>query len=108
MKKSALGKIKRVYRYWVNYKTLDGVKRCGPYWRGSYTEGDKEVSVYIGKELPDSLRYLLDGRYKRPGYKGYTWPGRKEGGDKNVKARAKREGSKSQADRVKEREAAAG
>lgn len=78
MRRGVLRKIRRVYQYWVNYKTLDGVKRTGPYWRGSYTEGNKEVSVYIGKELPDSLRYLLDGRYKRPGYSGYTWPGRKE------------------------------
>ena len=76
MKKSVLRKIRRVYQYWVKQESKDGVKRTGPYWRGSYTEGNKEVSVYIGKELPDSLRYLLDGRYKRPGYETYTWPGR--------------------------------
>ncbi|MBA7702663.1 hypothetical protein ES703_111432 [subsurface metagenome] len=82
MKKSVLRKIRRVYRYWVNYKTLDGVKRCGPYWRGSYTEGGREVTVYIGKELPDSLRFLLEGRYKRHGYREFTWPGSKaRGGD---------------------------
>ena len=78
MRKSVVRKIKRVYQYWVNYKTLDGVKRCGPYWRGSYYENGKERTVYIGKELPDSLRYLLDGRYKRPGYQEFTWPGRAE------------------------------
>ena len=76
MRKSIVRKIRRVYQYWVVRKTQEGVKKCGPYWRGSYTEGDKEVSVYLGKELPDGLRYLLEGRYKRPGYKDYTWPGR--------------------------------
>ena len=108
MKKSVLRKITRVYQYWVEYKTRSGVKRCGPYWRGDYWESGQSVTVYIGKELPDCLRYLLEGRYKRNGYRLYTWPGLKKGGDKNVKARAKREGSKTQADRVKEREAAAG
>ncbi len=87
MKRGVLRKIRRVYQYWVKQKSKDGVKRTGPYWRGSYTEENKEVSVYIGKKLPDSLMYLLDGRYKRPGCKEYTWPGRRDGGDKNVKTR---------------------
>ena len=91
MRKSILGKIRRVYQYWVKYNSKDGVKRTGPYWRGSYTEKGREVTVYLGKELPDSLRYLLDGRYKRPGVKEYTWPGVKEGGGKNVKTPSKRQ-----------------
>lgn len=78
MKKSVLRKIKRVYQFRVKYKTQDSVKSTGPYWRGMYTENGRKVTVYLGKELPDSLRYLLEGRYKRPGYEGYTWPGRKE------------------------------
>ena len=90
MRKSILRKIRRVYEFWVVRKTEEGVKKCGPYWRGEYWENGGSVSVYIGKELPDSLRYLLEGRYKRPGCKDYTWPGLKEGGDKNVKARGKR------------------
>ena len=80
MRKSVLRKIRRVYQFWVKYDTQSGVKRSGPYWRGQYWEGGKEVCVYLGKELPDSLRHLLDGRYKRPGYKDYTWPGHQEGG----------------------------
>jgi len=90
MRKSDLRKVRRVYRAYVKYKTLSGVKSCGPYWRGMYLENGKTVTVYIGKELPDSLRYLLDGRYKRPGCKEYTWPGLKEGGDQNVKAPGER------------------
>jgi len=78
MKKSVLGKITRVEQFYSRYKTRDGVKRSGPYWRGTYWEKGKEVTVYLGKELPDSLRYLLEGRYKRRGYKNYAWPGLKE------------------------------
>ncbi|MBA7702149.1 hypothetical protein ES703_110906 [subsurface metagenome] len=82
MKKCVMRKIKRVYQFWVKYKTKNGVKSTGPYWRGEYTENGRQISVYIGKELPDSLRFLLDGRFKRPGYEGYTWPGSKaRGGD---------------------------
>ncbi|MBA7697034.1 hypothetical protein ES703_105692 [subsurface metagenome] len=75
MRKSVLRKIKRVYQFRVKYKTESGVKSTGPYWRGEYWENGGSVSVYIGKELPKSLRFLLDGRYKRPGCKDYTWPG---------------------------------
>jgi len=78
MKKGVEGKIKSVFKYWMRYKTKSGVKLCGPYWRGQYWENGKNRSVYIGKELPDSLKALFDGRFKRPGYKGYTWPGRKQ------------------------------
>jgi len=101
MKRGVIRKIQRVYQYWVNYSTLGAVKRCGPYWRGSYYENGKERTVYIGKELPDSLMCLLEGRYKRSGYEDYTWPGRKEGGDKNDKTKQKGEGSKPKAGRVK-------
>ena len=90
MRKSDLRKVRRVYRSYVKYKTRKGIRSCGPYWRGMYLENGRSVTVHIGKELPDSLRYLLDGRYKRPGCKEYTWPGRKEGGEQNVKARGKR------------------
>lgn len=76
MKKGVLEKIRRVYQSYVTYKTLSGSRRCGPYWRGNYCENGRSITVHIGKELPDSLKYLLDGRYKRPGCKEYTWPGR--------------------------------
>ena len=76
MKKSVLRKITRVQQYYATYKTRSGVKKCGPYWRGVYSEKGREVTVYLGKELPESLRYLLEGRLKRRGYKNYAWPGR--------------------------------
>ena len=87
MRKSDLGKIRRVYCAYMKYKTRKGIRSCGPYWQGMYWENGRSVSVYIGKELPDSLRYLLDGRYKRPGCETYTWPGLKQGGNENVKTR---------------------
>ena len=76
MKKSVLRKIRRVEQFYSIYKTRSGVGRSGPYWRGIYTKKGKEVALYLGRELPDSLRHLLDGRYKRRGCKNYTWPGR--------------------------------
>ena len=91
MKKSVLRKITRVQEFYPRHKTRNGLKKSGPYWRGMYSEKGKEVSVYLGKELPDSLRYLLEGRLKRRGYKNYAWPGLKEGGGKNVKTPGKRQ-----------------
>ncbi|MBA7630563.1 hypothetical protein ES703_38086 [subsurface metagenome] len=76
MRKSVLGKIIRVEQFYSRYNTRSGVKRSGPYWRGVWWESGRKVTVYLGKELPDSLRYLLEGRLKRRGYKNYAWPGR--------------------------------
>ncbi|MBA7644118.1 hypothetical protein ES703_51855 [subsurface metagenome] len=90
MRKSDLGKVRRVYRAYVKYKTRKGIRSCGPYWQGRYWENGRSVTVYIGKELPDNLRYLLEGRYKRPGCEDYTWPGLKEGGRNNVKTPGER------------------
>ena len=78
MKKSVLRKIIRVEQFYSRYKTRNGLRRSGPYWRGVYWEKGGKVTVYLGKELPDSLRYLLEGRLKRRGYKNYAWPGRAE------------------------------
>lgn len=69
-------KITRVY-YEYDIKRIRGEKRYyGPYWFGYYQENGKQGRVYIGKKLPKSLKYLVDGRFKKPGYKNYTWPGR--------------------------------
>ena len=76
MKKSVLRKITRVQQFYQRRKKGRSVKTYGPYWRGVYSEKGREVTVYLGKELPDSLRYLLEGRLKRRGYKNYAWPGR--------------------------------
>jgi len=76
MKKSVLRKITRVQQFYQRGKKGRSVKKYGPYWRGVYSEKGREVTVYLGKELPDSLRYLLEGRLKRRGYKNYAWPGR--------------------------------
>ncbi|MBA7552538.1 hypothetical protein ES705_45106 [subsurface metagenome] len=108
MKRGVLKKIRRLEQFWVEMDTPRGVRKYGPYWRGVYWANDREKTVYLGKELPGSLKYLLAGRVKRRGYKNYAWLGRKEGGGQNVNTKGKREGSKTQGGRVKEREAAAG
>jgi len=48
--------------------------RKGPYWFGYWYGNGKRYRVYIGKELPAPLQYLLDNRYKVPGHKRWTWP----------------------------------
>lgn len=75
MKKGALRKVQRLEQFWVKYHTRDGVKRCGPYWRGLWWENRKQKRVYIGRELPRSMQKVMAGRYKRSGCKYYTWPG---------------------------------
>lgn len=77
MNKRTLRKIQRVEKFYVSEKSAKGLKTYGPYWRGVWYEDGKEKRVYVGKELPKSLKYLVEGRYKRPGCKNYTWPGRK-------------------------------
>lgn len=57
-------------------KTKNGIRVDGPYWFGYWMDNGKRRSVYFGKHLPEELLPLLKGRYKRPGYKNYTWPGR--------------------------------
>lgn len=67
-------RITRVYQQY-DIKRVGGEKRYyGPYWFGYFQENGKQNRVYIGKELPESLKYLIDGRVKKPGYKTYTWP----------------------------------
>ncbi|GAI94108.1 unnamed protein product [marine sediment metagenome] len=76
MKQGIEEKITRVYQHYEIRKT--GRKRliCGPYWFGYWQENGKQRRVYIGKEMPAGLKYLIDGRFKKPGYKNYAWPGR--------------------------------
>ncbi|GAI59054.1 unnamed protein product [marine sediment metagenome] len=50
----------------------------GPYWFGYWQENGKQKGTYIGKELPESLKDMLERRFKKPGYKNYAWPGRRK------------------------------
>lgn len=82
MKKGMLRKVQRLEKFWVTRKTREGIRKYGPYWRGAWYEDGRDKTVHLGKEVPKSLQYLVAGRYKRSGYKTYTWPGKKKkGGD---------------------------
>jgi hypothetical protein len=78
MKEGMEKKITRIYQYHQIRK--QGRKRliCGPYWFGYFQENGKPRRVYVGKELPESLKYLLEGRFKKPGCRNYAWPGRRK------------------------------
>ena len=75
-----MSKITRLGRYFQTYWTKSGECRTREYWYGFWQENGKPQRVYIGKELPKSLKYLLDGRFKKPGYQVYTWPWPKKKG----------------------------
>ena len=73
----ALEKITRVQKQYISRNTKRGKRQSGPYWFGLYQKDGKTVKVYIGKELPKGLRYLIKKRYRKPGHRNYTWPGPK-------------------------------
>jgi len=78
MKDGIEEKITRVYQH---YKiTKKGRKKfiSGPYWFGYWHENGKQKRVYIGKELTAGLKHMFEGRFKRPGYTNYVWPGRRK------------------------------
>lgn len=77
MKEGIEGKIQRVYRQYDTRKVGRAIRHYGPYWFGYYQRDGRHVKVYIGKELPESLKYLIRKRFVKPGYKNYTWPGQK-------------------------------
>jgi len=70
-------KIVRVYQQYDIKNTKNGKRYYGPYWYGYFQKDGKTARVFIGKQLPKSMGYLIKERFKRPGYKNYTWPGRK-------------------------------
>ncbi|MBA7661735.1 hypothetical protein ES703_69755 [subsurface metagenome] len=71
-----LSKITRVLSQFITKKTRNGENRVGPYWYGYWQENGKVTRVYIGRELPEELKVLLDTRVKAPGHRNYSWPGR--------------------------------
>jgi len=77
MDRDLILKITRLSIHYATEKTSKGVKRFGPYYTGVWRENGQERTVYIGKHLPRELKQLLNSRYKKPGYKTYTWPGQR-------------------------------
>lgn len=69
-----LERITRVQRNYIPRKNKKGTRLGGPYWFGYYQKDGKTVQMYIGKELPQALRYLVKKRYRKPGHRNYTWP----------------------------------
>ena len=78
MDQITLSKITRVHARFITKKTSKGDHTTGPYWYGYYQANGKQKSVYIGRELPEELKLLLDTRIKPPGHRQYSWPGRSE------------------------------
>ena len=67
-------KIRRLYQR-SRTRTVQGQPRTyGPYWIGQWDQNGETKRVHIGKELPPSLKRLLQGKYKREGSKTYRWP----------------------------------
>ena len=69
-----IARITRLEKKYIPKMTKHGRTLHGPYWYGIYHENGKEIRVYIGKELQKELEHLIKKRYKKPGYRNYTWP----------------------------------
>ena len=76
MKAGIEEKITSIYQHYDIRRKGRKRQIFGPYWFGYWQENGKQKTGYIGKVLPEGLKYLLEGRFKKPGYKNYTWPGR--------------------------------
>lgn len=77
MKPGMEKRITRIYQHFDIRKKGRKKLVCGPYWFGYFQENGRQRRVYVGKDLPGSLKYLLEGRVRKPGYINFTWPGRK-------------------------------
>jgi len=74
MDKKLIPKITRLGKEYIPHKQGRKVYRSGPYWFGYWWRKGKLNRIYVGKELPAELQYLLDNRYRIPGHKRWTWP----------------------------------
>ena len=74
MDQQLIPRIVRVDKKEIPRKGKRGIRHSGPYWYGYYRENGRTVTVYIGKELPKQLERLINKRYRKPGFKQYTWP----------------------------------
>ena len=75
--RKVLRKIQRVYQHCPKRTVKGEVRYDGPYWFGYWEENGKHCRAFLGKELPKSLNYLIEGRYRRGGRGQYVWPARK-------------------------------
>lgn len=76
MDPKVISKITRVHPEFGPKKPGKAVKASGPYWFGFWQENGITKRVYVGKELPEELKVLLSTRFKAPGHRQYSWPGR--------------------------------
>jgi len=74
MNHEIITRITRIEKRRLPRKLKAGKTLSQPYWYGCYQENGKTVTIYIGKELPKELKRLINKRYKKPGYRNYTWP----------------------------------
>ena len=74
MKDEHIKKIQRLHQKFQTMRIKGKKVKRGPYWYGYWMENGKQHIVYVGKDLPPYLKYLIQGKLKRPGCKYYTWP----------------------------------
>ena len=74
MKAKDMKKIERLTRFGAPGTKGGKPHLYGPYWWGCWQEDGQTKRVFIGKELPAELQWLLDGRIKRPGRRRWIWP----------------------------------
>lgn len=72
MKEDSISKIQQLCQVYQRKQTKKGIRVSGPYWHGFWYENGRNRKVYIGKEIPEFLQYLLDKR-KRMSNGRWRW-----------------------------------
>ncbi|MQY76025.1 MAG: hypothetical protein GH155_00140 [Spirochaeta sp.] len=75
-----LRKVQQVYKEKHMVSRPSGKVDEYHYWYGHWYENGKVHRVYLGKEVPKSLQYLLDGKKLGPAGIVYLWPNSTRGG----------------------------
>lgn len=84
-----LAKVQRVYLIMQRQKGPHGKVYERRYWWGYWMEDGQRKKVWVGKELPESLKCLVRAKLYSTNERRYHWPKSKHGPDmKKVKPAA--------------------
>ena len=70
-----LAKVQRVYRVKQRVRSAAGKIYEYRVWHGYYCEGARERKVYLGRELPEHFKCMVEGRRFSESLGKFLWPG---------------------------------
>ena len=71
---SRLARIQRVYQVVTRIKRPSGKVYEYLVWHGFYCENCGQKKVYLGKDLPERFKHLLEGKRRSETRGQYYWP----------------------------------